>query len=296
MVTLAIVLMMINRGSGVVLPISTKYLLDDVIGKHRLHLLYPLVATVVTATVIQGITSFALTQTLSKSAERMIADLRLRVQRHVGRLSISYYDGNKTGALVARIMGDVEGARNLVDNGIIDFVGGLLSALFAFAVLIRVSPLMTGVTFAFLVLFSLGLRRALKIVRPGYRARAILTAQVTGRLAESLAGVRVVKGYHAEAREHEVFRSGVERLLQNAFRTLTSISLINLFSSSLMGVIGTAIMLIGTRQMLAGKLSQGDFIMYIVFLGYLGALLFQVVRVGTQLTEAVVAWSGRASF
>ena len=274
-------------GLGWFFRYPTKYLLDDVIGKHRLHLLYPLVATVVTATVIQSITSFALTQTLSKSAERMIADLRLRVQRHVGRLSISYYDGNKTGALVARIMGDVEGARNLVDNGIIDFVGGLLSALFAFAVLIRVSPLMTGVTFAFLVLFSLGLRRALKIVRPGYRARAILTAQVTGRLAESLAGVRVVKGYHAEAREHEVFRSGVERLLQNAFRTLTSISLINLFSSSLMGVIGTAIMLIGTRQMLAGKLSQGDFIMYIVFLGYLGALLFQVVRVGTQLTEAV---------
>ncbi len=284
---LGLLLMVINRIAGLVLPASIKYLLDDVIGKRQPNLLYPLVGTVLLATVVQGATSFGLTQTVSKSAESLIAELRLRVQRHVGNLAVSYYDNNKTGALVSRIMSDVEGVRNLIDTGLIDFLGGLLTVLLAFAVLIRVSPIMTAVVFIFLLVFSLGLRKALQMVRPSFRERATIAAQVTGRLTESLAGVRVVKGYHAEVREHEVFRQGVERLLQNAFRTLSSISVVNLFSSTLIGIIGTTIMLMATKQMLANKLTQGEFIMYIVFLGYLGALLFQVVRVGTQVTEAV---------
>jgi len=280
-------LMVINRVSGLVLPASTKYLVDDVIGKRHFQLLCPLVGVVLTATLIQGLTSFALTQTLSKAAQRLIAELRRRVQEHVGRLSVSYYDANKTGTLVSRIMSDVEGVRNLVGTGLVDFVGGLLTAVIAFAVLIRISPVMTAIAFTFLVVFGFGLRKAFRIIRPIFRERAKINAEVTGRLTESLGGVRVVKGYHAEAREHQVFSSGVERLLQNVFRTLTATSVMSLSSSTLMGIIGAIVMFMGTRQILAGKLTLGGFFTYTMFLGYLAAPLFQVVGIGTQITEAI---------
>lgn len=280
-------LMIINRVSGLVLPASTKYLVDDIIGKRQFKLLYPLVGVVLLATIVQGLTSFALTQTLSKAAQRLIAELRRRVQEHVGRLSVSYYDSNKTGMLVSRIMSDVEGVRNLVGTGLVDFVGGLLTALIAFVVLIRISPVMTGIAFAFLVVFGFGLRKAFGTIRPIFRERSKINAEVTGRLTETLGGVRVVKGYHAEQREHEVFSSGVERLLQNVFRTLTATSVMSLSSSMLMGIIGAIVMFMGTRQILAGKLTLGGFFTYTMFLGYLAAPLFQVVGIGTQITEAV---------
>jgi subfamily B ATP-binding cassette protein MsbA len=284
---LGLVLMVINRVSGLVLPASTKYLVDDVIGKRHFKLLYPLVGVVLVATLIQGLTSFALTQTLSKAAQKLIAELRRRVQEHVGRLSISYYDANKTGMLVSRIMSDVEGVRNLLGTGLVDFVGGLLTAVIAFAVLIRLNPVMTGITFGFLLIFGIGLRKAFRIIRPIFRERAKINAEVTGRLTESLGGVRVVKGYHAEAREHEVFSSGVERLLQNVVKTLTATSVMSLSSSTLMGVIGAIVMFMGTRQILAGKLTLGGFFTYTMFLGYLAAPLIQVVGIGTQITEAI---------
>src|SRR5208282_5353203 len=280
-------LMVINRVSGLVLPASTKYLVDDVIGKRHFKLLYPLVGIVLLATLVQGLTSFALTQTLSKAAQKLIAELRRRVQEHVGRLSVSYYDANKTGMLVSRIMSDVEGVRNLLGTGLVDFVGGLLTAVIAFAVLIRLSPVMTGIAFTFLLIFGIGLRKAFRVIRPIFRERAKINAEVTGRLTESIGGVRVVKGYHAEAREHEVFAAGVERLLQNVFRSLTATSMMGLSSAMLVGLIGAIVMFLGSREIFAGKLTLGGYLTYIMFLGYLAAPLFQVVGIGTQLTEAV---------
>jgi ABC-type multidrug transport system fused ATPase/permease subunit len=287
LLALGLVLMVINRLSGLVLPASTKFLVDDVIAKKHLNMLYPLVGVVLAATIIQGLTSYALTQTLSKAAQRMIADMRKQVQEHVGRLSVSYYDSNKTGTLVARIMSDVEGVRNLVGTGLVDFVGGLMTAVIAFVVLVRISPPMTGIAFGFLLVFSLALRKAFKTIRPIFRERAKINAEVTGRLTESLGGVRVVKGYHAEAREHDVFSGGVNRLMQNVFKTLTATSLMGLSAATLMGVVGAIVMLIGTRQIIAGKLTLGGFFTYTMFLGYLVAPLFQVVGIGTQITEAI---------
>jgi ABC-type multidrug transport system fused ATPase/permease subunit len=287
LLALGLVLMVINRVSGLVLPASTKYLVDDVIGKRQVKLLFPLVGIVLLATVIQGLTSFALTQTLSKAAQRLIAELRRRVQEHVGRLSVSYYDANKTGMLVSRIMSDVEGVRNLIGTGLVDLVGGILTALIAFVVLIRISPVMTGIAFGFLLVFGVGLRKAFRTIRPIFRERGKINAEVTGRLTESLGGVRVIKGYHAEDREHAVFSLGVERLLQNVFKTLTATSVMSLSSAMLMGMIGAIVMFMGTRQILAGKLTLGGFFTYTMFLGYLAAPLFQVVGIGTQITEAI---------
>jgi len=287
LLALGFALMVVNRVSGLVLPASTKYLVDDVIGKRHVRLLYPLVGVVLLATIIQGLTSFALTQTLSKAAQRLIAELRRRVQEHVGRLSVSYYDANKTGMLVSRIMSDVEGVRNLIGTGLVDFVGGLMTAVIAFIVLIRISPLMTAIAFGFLLVFGVGLRKAFRTIRPIFRERGKINAEVTGRLTESLGGVRVVKGYHAEDREHAVFSLGVERLLQNVFKTLTATSVMSLSSAMLMGMIGAIVMFMGTRQILAGKLTLGGFFTYTMFLGYLAAPLFQVVGIGTQITEAI---------
>lgn len=287
LLALGLVLMIINRVSGLVLPYSTKYLVDNVITKRQMSLLPIIVGGVLTATIIQGLTSFTLTQTLSKAAQKLIAELRRRVQEHIGRLSVSYYDSNKTGTMVSRIMSDVEGVRNLVGTGLVDFVGGLLTAVIAFVVLMRISTVMTMIAFGFLLVFGIGLRWAFKTIRPIFKERSKINAEVTGRLTESLGGVRVVKGYHAEDREHAVFSAGVERLLQNVFKTLTATSLMSLTSSTLMGVVGAIVMFIGTRQIMEGKLTLGEFFTYTMFLGYLAAPLFQVVSVGTQITEAI---------
>jgi subfamily B ATP-binding cassette protein MsbA len=287
LLALGFFLMLINRITALVLPASTKFLVDDIMGKRRAVLLLPLVGVVLLATVVQGLTSFALTQTLSKAAQRLIAELRTKVQEHVGRLPLKYFDSTKVGMLVSRIMTDVEGVRNLIGTGLIDFVGGLLTAVIAFIVLVRISPVMTAIAFGFLLVFGVALRKAFQTIRPIFRERAKINAEVTGRLTESLGGVRVVKGYHAEAREHEVFATGIDRLLQNIFRTLTATSLMGLSSAMLMGVVGAIVMYMGSREYLAGKLSVGDYLMYIMFLGYLAAPLFQVVGIGTQITEAL---------
>jgi ABC-type multidrug transport system fused ATPase/permease subunit len=287
LLAIGLVLMVINRVSSLVLPASTKFLVDNIIGKHQMQKLPLLVGVVLAATLVQGLTSFTLTQTLSKAAQKLIAELRRRVQEHIGRLSVSYYDSNKTGTMVARIMSDVEGVRNLVGTGLVDLVGGILTAMIAFVVLLRISMVMTLIAFGFLAVFGIGLRKAFKTIRPIFRERSKINAEVTGRLTESLGGVRVVKGYHAEEREHNVFSAGVERLLQNVFKTLTATSLMSLTSSSLMGVVGAIVMFMGTRQILNGTLTLGGFFTYTMFLGYLAAPLFQVVSVGTQITEAI---------
>jgi ABC-type multidrug transport system fused ATPase/permease subunit len=279
-------LMAINRVSGLVLPYSTRYLIDNVIGKHHVEMLRPLVSTVLTATIIQGATSFSLTQLLSKAAQRLIAELREKVQKHISRLPVSFYDANKTGNLVSRIMSDVEGVRNLLGTGLVELAGGMLTALIALIVLFRISALMTILAFGFLVCFALALSRAFSTIRPIFRERGKINAEVTGRLAESLGGVRVIKGYHAEEREEQVFAKGVRRLLDNVISTLTATSVMSLSASLLIGVVGTVIMYVGAHQILAGTLTLGGFVTYTAFLAFLVAPIVQMVAIGTQITEA----------
>jgi ABC-type multidrug transport system fused ATPase/permease subunit len=280
-------LMLINRGAGLVLPASTKYLVDNVITKNQVWMLQPLVLAVFVATLVQGATSFTLTQLLSKEAQRLIAELRRKVQEHVGRLPVSYYDSNKAGVLVSRIMSDVEGVRNLVGTGLVEFVGGILTALFSLIFLLRISPLLTGVALLFIGLFALVLRKAFGKIRPIFRERGKINAEVTGRLTESLAGVRVVKGYHAEAEEASVFSGGVQRLLDNVLKSLTAISLMSLSATTLMGVVGATVMYLGARQILGHSLTLGGFMTFTAFLAFLVAPMFQVVGIGTQITEAL---------
>jgi ABC-type multidrug transport system fused ATPase/permease subunit len=287
LLTLGFGLMVINRVSGLVLPYSTKFLIDSVIIKRHVELLKPLVLLVLGATVIQGITSFSLTQLLSKAAQRLIAELRQRVQAHIGRLPVTFYDGTKTGTLVARIMSDVEGVRNLLGTGLVEFAGGVLTSAIALVVLFRISTLMTLLAFGFLLCFGLALNKAFGTIRPIFRERGKINAEVTGRLAESLGGVRVIKGYHAEEREERVFAGGVQRLLNNVMRTLTAASVMSLSASLLMGVVGAVIMYIGAHQIMAGTLTIGGFFTFTLFLGFLVAPIMQIVAIGTQLTEAL---------
>ena len=287
LLALGFLLMAISRVSALVLPASTKFLIDDVIGKRRTELLLPLVSAVLIATLIQGVTSFALTQTLSKAAQRMIAELRRKVQHHVGRLPVAYYDSNKTGALVSRIMTDVEGVRNLIGTGLVEFVGGLLTATIALVVLLRISAPMTGIALLLMLISMIALRRAFRIIRPIFRERSKINAEVTGRLTESLAGVRVVKGYHAEAREAEVFSGGVARLLTNVLRTLTATSTMGFATTALLGVAGALVMWMGSNQILSGKLTLGEYFTFTMFLAFMVAPVFQIVGIGTQLTEAI---------
>ncbi len=283
---LGLVLIAVNRLAGFVLPASTKYLVDDVIGKHHYAMLKPLVLAVLAATAVQAGTSYALTQILSKSAQRMITELRRKVQSHVGRLPVAYYDANKTGVLVSRIMTDVEGIRNLVGTGLIEFLGGLLAGAIAFILLLRISVFLTAVAVGMLALYMLFLRRRFKTIRPIFRERSKINAEVTGRLTESLGGVRVVKGYHAEEREAAVFAGGVQRLLDNIVSALTAISLMSLATTLMLGVVGALIMYLGARQIEAGALTLGGFVTFTAFLAFLVAPVFQVVGIGTQLTEA----------
>src|SRR5215470_15061596 len=284
---LGFLLMVINRVCGLVLPASTKYLLDDVITKRQQRLLLPLVLAVLTATVVQGLSSFALTQLLSKSAQRMITDLRKQVQAHIGRLSVSYYDANKTGALVSRIMNDVEGVRNLIGTGLVEFVGGVMTAVLALGVLLYINALMTVVAFAVLIVFGLFLNKAFSTIRPIFRARPKITAEVTGRLTESLGGVRVVKGYHAEDHEESVFASGAQRLLDNVLKTLTATSVMSLSGAMLMGMVSAVVMYLSARKILSDQMTIGMFFSYSMFLAMLIAPVFQIVAIGTQLTEAI---------
>lgn len=280
-------IMIVNRASGLVLPASSKFFIDDVMNGHKMNMLPWIVGTVLAATILQGVTSYALTQLLSKAGQRMIAELRTKVQRHIGNLSVAFYDENRTGTLVARIMTDVEGVRNLIGTGVIDFFGGLLTALFAFVYLSRLSFRMTAMTFVVLVVFALILQRAFKVIRPIFRDRARINAEVTGRLTESLGGVRVVKGYHAEESEAKVFAAGAQRLLNNVISSLTAQSLMTLASTAVLGVVGAGIMYLGAHQHEEGSLTVGQYVTYVMMLAFMIAPVAQLVSIGTQLTEAI---------
>ncbi|MGC9158454.1 MAG: ABC transporter ATP-binding protein [Terracidiphilus sp.] len=281
-------LMVVNRVAGLVLPYTSKPLIDTVLSSRHPHpeLLPRFIALVFFAMVVQAITSFSLTQLLSKAGQRLIAEMRRQVQRHVGLLSVSYYDENRTGTLVARIMSDVEGVRNLVGTGLVEFAGGLLTAVLAFLYLLHRSVEVTLTVFAVVGGFVFLLQHAFRVIRPIFRERARINAEVTGRLTESLGGVRVVKGYHAEAREAGVFSGGVERLLANVMKSLTMTSSMSAASTTVLGLVSAIVMGMGGHLVLGGAWSVGDYFSYNMFLAFMIAPVFQVVNIGTQLTEA----------
>lgn len=287
LLVIGFVLMVINRVAGFVLPYSSKFLIDNVVTRHQIELLRPLVSAVLLATLIQGVTSFSLTQLLSKAAQRLITELREQVQRHISRLPVSFYDANKTGALVSRIMSDVEGVRNLLGTGLVEFVGGLVAAGIALVLLLRTSVPLTLIAVGSLGCFAFVLSRAFATIRPIFRERGKINAEVIGRLTESLGGVRVIKGYHAEEREERTFAAGVKRLLDNVMRTLTATSLMSLSASVLLGLVGAATMYVGGRQMVNHTLTAGGYISYNLYLVFLVAPILQIVQIGTQITEAL---------
>ncbi len=280
-------LMVVNRLAGLVLPASSKWLIDRVINAHEVRLLLPLILVVLAATAIQGASSFGLTQILSKEAQRLIAELRTRVQAHVGRLPVSYYDSNKAGALVARIMSDVEGLRNLLGTGMVQFAGGLMTACFVFIILLTIDVPMTLIAVGALAAFGLILRKAFRAVRPIFKERRKLNAEVTGRLTESIGGVRVVKGYHAEDRERAIFAGGVQLLLDNVLKTLDTVSYMRLASTVFTGAVSALIMYLGARAVLSHAMTEGTLFEYVFFLALLVAPVAQIVTIGTQLSEAM---------
>ncbi len=284
---LGVVLMGINRLAGLVLPYTSKPLLDKVLSPHGNPKLLPgIIALVFSAMIVQAITSFSLTQLLSKAGQRLIAEMRRQVQRHVGLLSVAYYDENRTGTLVSRIMTDVEGVRNLVGTGLVEFVGGLVTAVLAFIYLLHRSAIVTVTVFSVVGAFVFVLQYAFKTIRPIFRERGKINAEVTGRLTESLGGVRVIKGYHAESREANVFAAGVERLLNNIMKSLTMTSVLGSASTTVLGLVSALVMWLGGHSVLQGTWTVGDYFSYNMFLAFMIAPLFQIVNIGTQLTEA----------
>jgi subfamily B ATP-binding cassette protein MsbA len=281
-------LMVVNRVAGLVLPYTSKTLLDKVLSTQHPHpdLLPKIIALVFAAMVVQAITSFSLTQLLSKAGQRLIAEMRAQVQRHVGLLSVAYYDENRTGTLVARIMTDVEGVRNLVGTGLVEFVGGLLTAVLSFLYLLHLSATVTLTVFTVMGAFIFVLQYGFKIIRPIFRERGKINAEVTGRLTESLGGVRVIKGYHAEEREASVFAVGVERLLNNVMKSLTMTSMLGAASTTVLGIVSSLVMWLGGHRVLGNTWTVGDYFSYNMFLAFMIAPVFQIVNIGTQLTEA----------
>ena len=280
------VLMLVNRLSGLVLPASSKYLIDNVLTPGRVDLLLPVALVTGGATLVQAITSFALSQVVSIAAQRAITDMRIDVQKHILRLPVSFFDSTKTGVLISRIMTDAEGIRNLVGTGIVQLVGGLLTAALAMGVLFYTSWQLTAVTLVVLAAFGGMMAVAFKRLRPIFRERSVINAEVTGRLTETVGGVRIVKVYTAEAREERVFASGVERLFQNVRSTITGTSAVGAATTAIVGVIGVLLTLMGGRAIIAGDMTLGDFVRYIFFIGLVAAPLVQIASIGTQISEA----------
>jgi len=279
-------LVAVNRACGLVLPGATKYLIDDVLPERDRSLLTLLVSVVGAAILVQATTSFLLTRLVGVEAQRLIAELRARVQRHVIHLPIGYFDSTKSGALVSRIMSDVEGVRNLVGTGLIQLCGGVLTAAASLVILLRIDPLLTAVAILPLVLFGLVSLKAFKYIRPIFRQRGAIHAEVTGRLTESLGGVRVIKGFHAEESEVKVFGAGVERIFENVKRTMTTSSLVTSAATLLLGVASVLIMRVGGGLIIEDRLTTGEFVSFTLYLGFLVAPIVQMSNIGSQITEA----------
>jgi ABC-type multidrug transport system fused ATPase/permease subunit len=279
-------LMLVNRLTGLVLPASSKYLIDDVIGKQRAEMLLPLALAVLGATLVQAVTGFALSQVVSIAAQKAITNMRKAVQIHVLRLPISYFDSTKTGILISRIMTDAEGVRNLVGTGIIQLVGGFLTAAIAMGVLIWLNWKLTAITLVVLIAFGSMMAIAFKRLRPIFRERGALNAEVTGRLAETVGGIRIVKVYTAERRERVTFARGAHKLFRNVAKTITGTSAVGSGVMVSTGVIGVLVILVGGRDVLAGNMTLGDIMMYVFFIGMVAAPLVHMASIGTQITEA----------
>ena len=284
---LGLVLMLVNRLAGLVLPASSKFLVDDVIGRGRAELLVPLALAAGAATIVDAATAFALSQVLGVAAQRAIANMRMSLQRHITRLPTSYFDSTQTGVLISRVMNDADGIRNLVGSGLVQLVGGLVTAVIALAVLFYLNWQLTLISIVVLAVFAAGMIVAFGKLRPLFRARGKITADLSGRLAESFGGIRIVKAYTAEEREDRVFEIGVMSLFENVRKTLTGISAVTSFGGVVIGAIGVVMMVVGGRAILAGTMTLGDFIMYIFFVGMLAAPLIQMSSIGTQLSEAL---------
>ena len=283
---LGLALMVISRAAGFVLPASTKFLIDKVIGQHNNHLLMPLSLAVGLATLVQAITSYANSQVVSVAAQRAIMTMRQRVQDHILRLPISYFDSTKSGIIIARVMNDAEGIRNLVGTGLIQLVGGVLTAALALGVLFWLNWKLTLATLVFLGAFGGAMAVAFNRLRPLFKARSEITADITGRLGESIGGVRILKVYVAEDRESGIFAEGAERLFRNIAGTITGVSAITAFSTAIVGGIGVLIMVVGGRAIFAGTMTLGDLIMYTFFVGLMAAPVMQIANIGTQVSEA----------
>jgi subfamily B ATP-binding cassette protein MsbA len=280
-------LMIVNRICGFAMPVASRFLINDVMYKRDLGKLPMILVGVVSATIIQAVTTFVLNQTLSIAGQRLIADLRTKVQSNVGRLPIAFYDNHRAGTIAARIMNDVEGVRNLAGAGFLDFAGGILAAIVALVILLRISPLMTILAFIILTAFGWFLKNVFRVTRPLVRKRSEISAEVTGRLTESLGGVRVVKGYHAEASEAAVFAGGARRLLDSFIASITAQSYMSLASIVAIGLVGGLLMYLGAREVNMNRLDVGSYVEFNMLLAFLVAPIALLVSVGTQLTEAV---------
>jgi ABC-type multidrug transport system fused ATPase/permease subunit len=283
---LGLVLMLINRLSGFVLPTTTKYLMDDVFTKGHWNLLPTLAVAVAVATVVDAVTAFANSQVLGVAAQRAITEMRKDVEAHVMRLPIRYFDSTKTGVLISRIMTDAEGIRNLVGTGLVQLTGSILTATIATAVLLYINWKLTAVTIFILALFGGGMATAFQRLRPLFRERGQINAEVTGRLAESLGGIRVVKSYVAEKREEIVFAVGAHRLFRNVAQSLTGVSAVTASSSIVIGAVGIAMMLVGGASIRAGTMTPGYFVMYLSFTAMMTMPVIQLASIGTQISEA----------
>src|SRR5438270_3012929 len=283
---LGAVLMVINQAMGLVLPASTKYLIDQVIVKGRTDLLWKIALAAGVATMVGAITSFGLTQVLGVAAQRAITEMRKKVQAQIARLPVSYFDSTQVGKLISRIMNDAEGIRNLVGTGLVQLVGSFITAIVALCVLFWLNWRLTSITILVLAVFGTALVFAFKRLRPLFRERGEITATLTGRLAESLGGIRIVKAYTAEKREELTFARGAHKLFRNIAQAMTGVSATTAFSSLVIGAVGVVMILVGGRSVVSGQMTIGDLFMYVLFTGLLAMPLIQFAAIGTQITEA----------
>ncbi|MEC8832198.1 MAG: ABC transporter ATP-binding protein, partial [Bacteroidota bacterium] len=287
LVFLGLFLIAISKAASFVAPIASKYLIDDVIVKKDVDMLKYLVAGVMLAIFVQAVTSFLLTKILSVQAQYLISELRAQVQKKVLALPVRFFDNAKSGALVSRIMSDVEGVRNLIGTGLVQLVGGIITAVVSLILLMEISVFMTLFTFIPLTIFAIIALKAFKIIRPIFRNRGKINAEVKGRLTETLGGIRVIKGFNAEKQEEEVFEVGVERLYQNVKKSLTTTAFMTSSSTFLLGVATTSVMGFGGYKIIQDTLTVGEFVEFTVLLGLMIAPIVQMSSVGSQLTEAL---------
>jgi len=285
-VAVGLVIMIIGRLVGLVPPASSKFLIDNVIGEGRAELLLPLALVVAAATLIQGVSSFSLSRMLGVTAQRAITEMRKTVQAHVARLPVGYFDSTRSGVLISRVMTDAEGIRNLVGTGLVQLTGGVVTSVACFAILLYLNWQLTVFTMSVLLVFGGAMAFAFRRLRPLFRERGRINAEVTGRLGESFAGVRIVKAYTSERKEDLVFARGAHRLFRNVARSVLGVSAVTSFSSVIVGPISVVMILIGGRAILGGDMTLGDFVMYVFLTGMMAGPLVQMASIGTQIAEA----------